>query len=172
MSPMSPGGHAITTGIASAAAACVHPSLPLAIGIVIGGFLIDVDHVVDYVLVDRQRNLRPSAFLRYYLEGRPRRVVLALHSYELFAILIALAWWLHSSLLWGYALGGLMHLAFDIRFNGELLPDNVLAFYSFGYRAAQRFRGAALHGGRPRAAAPESFWRAFFTGGRGAAHNP
>src|SRR5437879_8957892 len=93
---MRPGGHAITTVVAGAAAAWIHPSLPLTIGIVAGGFLIDVDHAVDYVLVNRQTDLRPSAFLRYYLEGQPRYLVLALHSYELFALLIALAWSLHS----------------------------------------------------------------------------
>jgi len=163
---MSPGGHAITTVAAAAAAAWVHPSLPLAIGIAAGGFLIDVDHAVDYVVVNRQTDLRPSAFLRYYLEGQPRYLVLALHSYELFALLIALAWSLHSSLLGGYVVGGLMHLVLDIIFNGEFLPDRVLAFYSFGYRAAHRFRSAALHGQRPRARAPENFWRAFFTGAR------
>ena len=163
---MSPGGHAITTVVAGAAATWIHPSLPLAIGIVAGGFLIDVDHAVDYVLVNRQTDLRPSTFLRYYLEGRPRYLVLALHSYELFALLIALAWSLHSSLLGGYVVGGLMHLVLDIIFNGEFLPDRILAFYSFGYRAARRFRSVALHGQGPRARAPESFWRGFFTGAR------
>jgi hypothetical protein len=161
---MSPGGHAITTVIAGATAAGIHSSLGLTLGIAAGGFFIDVDHALDYVLVNRQTNLRPSAFLRYYLEGRPRHVVLALHSYELFALLVALAWWLQSNLLWGYILGGLMHLVLDILFNGELLPDNVLAFYCFAYRAAHRFRAVALHGMRVRATAPVGFWRAFFAG--------
>ena len=57
-------------------------------------------------------------------------------------------------------------IVLDIVFNGEFLPDRVFAFYSFGYRAAHRFRSAALHGQRPRARAPENFWRAFFTGAR------
>lgn len=158
---MSPGGHAATTAFAGAAALC-YPSAPLATGLVAGGFLIDLDHAIDYVLFDRQRDLRPSAFLRYYLEGRPRRVVLLLHSYELFLLLTVLAAWTGSALLWGYVIGGLMHLALDMIFNGGLLPDNVLAFYSFTYRAAHRFDGAALHGHRPRAPVPAGFWRAFF----------
>ena len=57
-------------------------------------------------------------------------------------------------------------LVLDIIFNGEFLPDRVLAFYSFGYRAAHRFQTVALHGQGPRARAPESFWRGFFTGAR------
>lgn len=162
---MSPGGHAATTVLASAAAALYSGSLPVAAGVAAGGFLIDVDHAVDYVLFNGETDLRPSVFLRYFLEGRSHRVVLMLHSYELFALLIALAWWTHWSLLWGYVIGGLMHLVLDMCFNGELLPNNVLAFYSFAYRAAHRFRGVALHGDLPRVPAPEGFWRAFFRNG-------
>src|SRR2546428_149943 len=86
---MSPGGHAATTVVASTAAALYSGSLPVAAGVAAGGFLIDLDHAVDYVLFNGQTDVRPSAFLRYYLEGRPHRVVLMLHSYELFALLIA-----------------------------------------------------------------------------------
>ena len=162
---MSPGGHAATTVVASTAAALYGGSLPVAAGVAAGGFLIDLDHAVDYVLFNGQTDVRPSAFLRYYLEGWPHRVVLMLHSYELFALLIAVAWWTHWSVLWGYVIGGLMHLLLDMRFNGELLPNNVLAFYSFAYRAAHRFRGATLHGELARVPAPEGFWRAFFWNG-------
>lgn len=161
---MSPGGHAATTVLASGVALLSTSSVPLAAGVAAGGFLIDLDHAVDYVLFNRRRDLRPSAFLRYYLEGRVDRVVLALHSYELFALLIALAWWADWRPLWGYVVGGLMHLVLDMIFNGELLPNNVLAFYSFVYRAAHRFRGATLHGHVRREPVPKSFWRAFFKG--------
>src|SRR6058998_1516276 len=130
---MSPGGHAATTVVASAATAFLSGSLPLATAVALGGFFIDVDHAVDYVIFNRQRDLRPAAFLRYFLEARPARVVLALHSWELFAVL---AWWTRWPLLWGYLGGAAMHLLLDIVFNGALLPTNVVAFYSFTYRAA------------------------------------
>ncbi len=92
---MSPGGHLVTTVAACAASVVLTRNLPmadtvaLAGGIAAGGFLIDVDHAIDYVFVEGQRDLRPSAFLNYYVEGRMCRTVLALHSYELFAVLIA-----------------------------------------------------------------------------------
>ncbi len=160
---MSPGGHAATTVVASGATAFLSGSLPLATAVALGGFFIDVDHAVDYVLFNRQRDLRPAAFLRYYLEGRAERIVLALHSWELFALLAAIAWWTGWPLLWGYLGGAAMHLLLDIAFNGELLPTNIVAFYSFAYRAALGFNGAALqgHGGR---AVPVKFWSAFFKG--------
>lgn len=140
-------------------------ALALAAGIAAGGFLIDVDHAVDYVLFERQRDLRPGAFLRYYLEGRMRRVVLFLHSYELFALLAVLAWWSQSLPLSGYLLGALMHLGLDIVFNGEQTPRSIGAFYSFGYRAWHRFDAHALFGDAPRAV-PQGFWAAFFMGSR------
>jgi hypothetical protein len=141
-------------------------SLALAGGIAAGGFLIDVDHAVDYVLFERQRDLRPSAFLRYYLEGRVSRAVLVLHSYELFALLGLLGWYLDALWLWGYLMGALMHLALDIVFNGELIPRSITAFYSFSYRLAHGFDARALSGVRHRFTTPEHFWSAFFAGSR------
>jgi len=160
---MSPGGHALTTLVASAATAYVTGSLPIAAAVALGGFFIDVDHAVDYVLFNGQRDLRPAVFLRYYLQALPQRVVLSLHSWELFLILAVVAWGTGCSLLWGYLGGAAMHLVLDILFNGALLPKNVLAFYSFTYRAAHGFSGAALHGDRKRRV-PMNFWSAFFKG--------
>src|SRR3989441_8816385 len=166
---MSPGGHLVTTVAACTASVLLTRDLPLAStialagGIAVGGFLIDVDHALDYVLVERQRDLRPGAFLRYYLEGRMRRTVLVLHSYELFVLLGLLAWRLDLLPLTGYLMGALMHLALDLVFNGEVTPRSIGAFYSFGYRLAHRFNARALLGCEPRQVSPR-FWAAFFSG--------
>ena len=162
---MSPGGHLVTTAIAGVVSLAATGSATFAAGIAVGGFLIDVDHIVDYVTVERQRALGPAAFLRHYTEGRTRRLVLALHSYELFALLALLAWWLESAALAGYLAGGAMHLALDIVFNGRLTPKNIFAFYSFGYRLRHRFDAGALFGSEP-LLAPAGFWRSFFLGPR------
>ena len=108
-------------------------------GLAAGGFLIDVDHAVDYVLVEGGRDLRPGTFLRHYTEGRVRRTVLALHSWELFAVLVALAWTRGEPWLVGYLAGGLMHLALDLVYNGRYTPHSIVLFYSFTYRALHRF---------------------------------
>jgi len=160
---MSPGGHLVTTLAACAVTgyATGSPALTAAVGV--GGFLIDVDHAIDYVLFERQRDLRPSAFLRYYIEGRIRRAVLILHSYELFAALLALAWWTQAPLLAGYLVGALMHLALDLIFNGRLTPYSIAAFYSFSYRLAYRFEAQALLGLTPKPV-EGSFWLTFFRG--------
>jgi hypothetical protein len=161
---MSPGGHLVTTVGACAATVATTGSFGLAAAVAAGGFLIDVDHAVDYVLFERARDLRPGAFLRYYVEGQARRTVLLLHSYEVFAVVGALAWLTGSVWLGGYLVGALMHLALDITFNGRLTSRSIVAFYSFGYRLAHRFDARALLGDTELRPAPAHFWSAFFVG--------
>jgi hypothetical protein len=160
---MSPGGHLITTTAACAVTQATLGSWPLTAAVGVGGFLIDIDHVVDYVLFERGRRLTPAAFLRHYVEGRTRRVVLALHSYELFLALLVAAWWTASIPFQGYLMGALMHLALDVIWNGRLTPRSITAFYSFAYRARHGFDSAALLG-RPALAPAGRFWSAFFRG--------
>jgi hypothetical protein len=161
---MSPGGHLITTAIACASAYVATGSMGLVGGLAIGGFLIDVDHALDYVAFERQRDLRPSAFLRYYLSGQAERAVLLLHSYELVGLLLAVAWAAGWVWLWGYLVGALLHLALDVVFNGQLAGRSLVPFYSFTYRWRHRFRCDVLLG-RPaiRPVGP-GFWTTFFLG--------
>lgn len=163
---MSPGGHLVTTVAACAVTLASTGSWPLTAAVAAGGFAIDVDHMVDYVFFEGRRDLRPAEFLRYYVEGDVRLAVLILHSYELFALLGALAWATGSVLLGGYLVGALMHLALDITFNGRLTPHSIAAFYSFGYRLAHRFDAGALLGRAELRPAPTHFWTAFFVGAR------
>jgi hypothetical protein len=160
---MSPGGHLVTTVAACVATAYATSSVPLTAAVATGGFLIDVDHAIDYVLFDRQLDLRPHVFLRYFIEGRVRLSVLMLHSYELFALLGVLAWWLASPLLAAYLVGAVMHLALDIVFNGRVTPYSIFAYYSFAYRLSHRFQAGTLLGmsSRPGNA---GFWTDFFRG--------
>ncbi len=163
---MSPGGHLVTTAAACAAVYAGTGSAALTAGLFAGGFLIDLDHVFDYVVFERQRDLRPSAFLRYYLEGRVRRVVLPLHSYELFALLALLAWVSHRDWVWGYVLGMALHLPLDIIFNGRLVPGGLVHFYSFACRARAGFLAERFADPGRLAPLEEGFWVSFFRGGR------
>jgi hypothetical protein len=161
---MSPGGHLATTAVACAATAYATGSPTLTAAVAAGGFFIDVDHAVDYVLFEGQLDLRPGAFLRHYVEGRVRRAVLMLHSYELFGLLTAIAWWTSAPLLSAYLVGALLHLALDIIFNARITPYSIASFYSFGYRLAHRFDAVALLGITEPRAVGRGFWRAFFEG--------
>jgi hypothetical protein len=163
---MSPGGHLVTTAIACAGAAALTGSWTATAALAAGGFLIDLDHAADYVLLERHRRLTPDAFLRHYIEGRTRWAVLVLHSYELFALLGLVAWWTGSLWLWAYLWGATLHLALDLRFNGEVTPRSIVAFYSFAYRLAHGFDAQRLLGRPDLEPAPHNFWAAFFSGGR------
>ena len=91
-----------------------------------------------------------------------RRTVLILHSWELFTLLAAIAWATGWQWLVGWLIGGTMHLALDLIFNGRQTPRSIVAFYSFAYRAAHRFEAARLLGNEPRPPVDFRFWRAFF----------
>src|SRR6185295_11783898 len=112
---MMPGGH-LATSIALAGVAYVSTgSAETAAGCFAGGFLIDVDHYLDYLIFERQwRRPGPAQFLRYYFRNQPRLLVLPLHSYELMTLLVILAALRRPPLLIGYLLGAVMHLGFDI----------------------------------------------------------
>jgi hypothetical protein len=160
---VSPGGHLVTTAVACAGAYAATGSVALTAGLFAGGFLIDVDHMVDYVLVERQRDLRPASFLRYYLGGRVQRVVLVLHSYELLALLAGAAWLTGTEWLWGWVFGMLLHLPLDIVFNGKFASGGLIFFYSFIVRARARFQ-INHFADRPVRPVTDGFWTAFFRG--------
>jgi hypothetical protein len=161
---MSPGGHLVTTAAACAAVWAGTGSAALTAGLAVGGFLIDVDHAVDYVVFERQRDLRPRAFLLHYSRNEATRAVLLLHSWELVPVLAAAAWITGSMLLWGYLLGMGLHLALDVVFNGRLATHSLVPFYSFIRRAAAGFRFARLVHFRELEPLPAGFWRTFFIG--------
>ena len=161
---MSPGGHLVTTALACGAVYAATGSAPLTAGLAAGGFLIDVDHVIDYVAFDRRRDLRPAAFLRYYFEGRVRYTVLLLHSYELAVLLALLAWATQWPWLWGWVLGMALHLPLDVVFNGRLVPGGLVGFYSFACRWRAGFRADRFWDRERLAPLDASFWVNFFRG--------
>jgi hypothetical protein len=140
-----PGGHLATAAALGGAGYLLTGSAELAAGCVAGGFLIDGDHYLDYLTVEGQwRQPAPTTFLRYYFTHRYQRVVLPLHSWELLAALalLSLAW--PRPALLGYLGGALLHIILDILVNGEHMLRHPILFYSFAYRAAQRFSVARL----------------------------
>src|SRR5213593_2606843 len=141
---MMPGGHLATSIALSTVTYYTTGSAEAAAGSFAGGFLIDVDHYLDYIVFEKQwRRPDPVSFLRYYFTNRPRKVVLPLHSAEfmtvLFLVILAHPW----PLLVGYWVGALMHLIFDVLVNGDNALKRPVLFYIFAYRASFRF--AAEH---------------------------
>src|SRR5206468_1223670 len=142
---MMPGGHLATAIALSGVAYASTGSVEAAAGCFAGGFLIDVDHYLDYLFFEKQwRRPGPLSFLSYYFKGRPQRVVLPLHSAELMTLLFAVVLFHPWPLLVGYWFGAAMHLTFDVLVNGEYAIKRAFVFYIFSYRAHHRFAVAEL----------------------------
>jgi hypothetical protein len=144
---MMPGGHLATSIILAGTAYYTTGSTEAAAGAFAGGFLIDVDHYLDYILFEKQwRRPWPASFLRYYFTNCVRRVVLPLHSGELMMVLLAVILKFPIPVLVGYWVGAAMHLTFDILVNGEHQLKRAGLFYLFSYRAYLRFAAINLMG--------------------------
>lgn len=141
---MHPSGHLLSAASASLIGYAASDSLSFSFGLLLGGFLIDLDHLFDYFVFEGQRSLSPSRFFRYYLGLRCQRVVLFLHSYELMTLLFLAALALKSALLFGYLAGAALHLALDVIFNGQHALKRPILFYSFLYRWRQGFAAGRL----------------------------
>ena len=142
---MKPGGHLATAVALSGLGYAVTGSAELAAGCFTGGFLIDSDHYLDYLIFEGQwRQPSPTAFLRYAFTYRYGRIVLPLHSMELLGVLALLTLaWPHPALL-GYLIGALLHIGLDILVNGEHILRRPILFYSFAYRAFLGFSADRL----------------------------
>lgn len=150
MQAMMPGGHLATAAALGGVAYSVTGSGEVAAGCFAGGFLIDVDHYLDYLVFEKQwRRPSPLTFLSYYFTFSPKRFVLPLHSAELMAILFAILLFRPWPLLVGYWFGAAMHLTFDMLVNGEYALKRVMLFYIFTYRAAHGFAAEQLAVRRP-----------------------
>ena len=124
-------------------------------GTMVGGFLIDSDHVIDQLWSIRHgapfRRNPPArnhgngaidgtrAWLINYL--RPRklfRLPLIFHSYELVALITILTLNLRTPFLIGLSSGYVLHLSLDMLRHHREFRSRL--FYLFSYRMAQRFQ--------------------------------
>jgi hypothetical protein len=142
---MMPGGHLATAAALGGAAYALTGSAEFAAGCFTGGFLIDFDHYFDYLVFEGQwKKPSPLDFLRYSFRSEHHRLVLLLHSLELMTVLTVVAALTRMPFLYGYILGAVMHLGFDIAINGDYALRRPFLFYVFAYRAAFGFRSTEL----------------------------
>jgi hypothetical protein len=122
-------------------------------GAMVGGFLIDADHVVDQLWSiasgaphtknvasnDPARARGLSAFAHRYIKRRKLvRLPLIFHSYELMAALLVLVAMARGPFIIGLASGYALHLTLDlIKHHHEFRSP---MFYLLAYRLAHRFR--------------------------------
>src|SRR5437867_3821948 len=137
-SSMMPGGHLATALALSGTVYATTGSVEVAAGCFAGGFLIDVDHYLDYLVFEKQwQRPSPLRFLEYYFNYSRQRLVLALHPFEAMALRFVTILVSPIPLVVGYWFGAAMHLTFDMLVNGEYALRRAVLFYLFAYRASQ-----------------------------------
>ncbi len=123
----------ISVGIAALFYGLLHSWSAVA-GVLVGGILVDLDHLLDYVLEFGFR-LDADLFFRSFAEDKYKKIFILLHAWELTLALIVVArlcdW---NGLLVGAAVGHGCHMALDQMYNKP-----VALGYSLVYRMAKRF---------------------------------
>jgi hypothetical protein len=138
-------GHVIISAAVLGAAYAVTRSTAFALAVAGGSLLLDIDHLFDYWLIDRQYSLNPVRFFRYYGDSFPLKRLLFFHSYEVLALLAILAWLTDSPIMGGCTAGALIHLGADIlpRSNSGLWQR--IKRYSLLYRWHHGFDSSRLY---------------------------
>lgn len=109
---------------------------------VVGGVLIDLDHLPEYWR-EQGLNLDLPRFFAFFPARGPRRLLLALHGWEWPLALWACCWALAAP-AWGWTLGAgwLLHLLLDQRYNAAQHP----CCYSFAWRWGRGFDARPFYG--------------------------
>lgn len=116
--------------------------LGLLIGIM-GGFLIDLDHVLEYFIVFGLK-FNISSFFKSHQFLKSDKIYLVFHAFEYFSVLIVLSYFFRhnqflSFVLITLAMSGLVHLLSDCVINNYPLKN-----YSIIYRASRNFSALKL----------------------------
>jgi hypothetical protein len=130
--------HVATSAMLTAALYAHSRSVPMAASCFVSGVLIDLDHVVDFHLFSGER-FSLANFFSWYAESRWQRLTLIFHSYELFGILCAVAYYLDNAVLGGIVWGAGLHLLLDQLANPRTFRLSPW-IYLLGYRIAMGFR--------------------------------
>lgn len=131
---MNPWGHlAAALPLAGAVYLAGGPPL-MAAGAGAASVLVDLDHLVDYLWINKGR-IQLGGLYRDYRKHRTPKLILVLHSWELAFLALACAWLFTApALVWGLAIGWIFHLACDQLANRVGAP-----FYLLSYRYFKGF---------------------------------
>ena len=135
---MKASAHISTSAMLAAALYAHSRSLPAAASCLVSGILIDLDHVIDFHLFSGER-FSIANFFSWCVGNRWQRISLIFHSFELFGILCAVAYYLDNAVLRGIVWGTGLHLLLDQLANSRTFRLSPW-FYLLGYRIAVGFR--------------------------------
>ena len=140
-------GHIVTSAAVFGTTLALTGSFGFAIGASLGSLLWDIDHLLDYWILDHQHNLNPLLFIRHFTETDrfPARRLLLLHSHEVILALIVLASVSRRQLPLALAIGGFIHIVSDIAPDGFSHVGNSVKRYALLYRLRCSFRSDRIY---------------------------
>lgn len=106
-------------------------------GLMIGGILLDADHVLDYFIFAEEKNFTPREVYHYHRGLKYQKVLTLFHAYEWLLAALLAAQFTASAFLWGIFAGMALHLGLDVIFNGWL-HRYPLCHYSLLFRLIKR----------------------------------
>ncbi len=101
---------------------------------VIGGILIDADHLVDYLIHCKKMSLKNLIFFSYQ---KKKKVYLFFHSWELIILLSVIAFFIQSKSLQIFSFAWGLHLCVD---NLDGFKERGLFYYFLAYRLSKKFK--------------------------------
>lgn len=92
-------------------------SFPLAIASFLSGFLVDLDHCLDYIR-EYGWNFNANKFFQTFRDTAYKKIIIFMHGWEIVLLLIGISWifqW--NAWILGITVGVFQHLFFDQLFN-------------------------------------------------------
>lgn len=130
-------GHIIITLTISGILYFIYNSFSVFISSLIGGILIDIDHLLDYY-IHRGMDFKIRDFFNWCYENQWDTLILFFHSIELMFILWLIISIFNLGIFWiGLAIGISQHIILDIIFNSEMI--NIFSYF-FIFRFIKGFR--------------------------------
>jgi hypothetical protein len=115
-------------------------SVGLSIATFLSGFLLDIDHIADFMFLSGE-NFTINNMFSWCDNGRWEKVFLLFHSYEFYFLLGVTTYFLPYKILIGFLCGTGLHLILDQIWNCHLRKDFLLSpwFYFLTYRVYAKF---------------------------------
>lgn len=116
-------------------------SLQVALFSLLGGVLIDVDHLFDFIIFSGRKASVKNFFL-WCEQAKWERVTVIFHSYELFLIMSVIVYYFPNAALVGFLCGMGLHLCLDQignRYFNKVFSLNQF-FYFITYRIKSGFK--------------------------------
>ncbi len=134
----------------------IHFSLSLLVGIIVGylfdnywaiplallgGFFIDGDHLIDYFIHKKFRELNTREFFKGEFFDDAGKVYVFLHGFEYVAILVVcgLIWPQIAWVFYSFALANFLHLLYDTLYNGAVWPTYFIVFRMYHNFSHKKF---------------------------------